>query len=258
MTLRRLTDPVRSVIFNLVFYSTSVMYFLLVSPVVLIPGHKAIRAVIMGYCLMSLFWARWLMGIRFQWRGGEHLPPRGSAVLLAATHQSYADPMLAYILRQDLTALAKKELFNTPLIGPLLSKMRVIEVDRQKGSASEDLDQVVGRVHAEGLMLIVYPQATRVRPGERRRLKSGAFYLQDGRALPVCTAASNSGALWSRGFWHHSGLCVFEIVRQLPTDLDKQAFMTALEEDLVLKSEALIRETGFEEQIAQTQRLTTR
>lgn len=248
MSIRRLTDPIRSILFNIVFYLLSILYFLIVTPVIFVPGSGPIRAVIRYYCLLSLFLARWVMGIRIELRGRDLLPP-DTACVMAAAHQSYIDPMLAYQYRENLTAFAKKELFKTPLVGPLLAKFRAISVDRKKGGASQDMDDVVTRLLDEHLMILVYPQATRRKPGERGRLKSGAYFIQESGALPVYTVATNSGALWSNGFWHHSGLCVFEIVRQLPSGLSRADFMQALHEDLELRSEALMRETGFAGQV---------
>jgi len=254
MTLRRALDPIRSVVFNIAFYTGSLLYFLLVIGVVFIPGNKGIRLAIRGYCQLSMLFARWIMGIRYEWRGVD-LPPEGQPVILAAAHQSYLDPMMAYRYREDVTALAKKELFSTPLVGPLLTKMRVIKVDRQQGGSADSMDDVAKALNAEGRIIIVYPQATRVRPGDRRRLKSGAYVLAKAGNIPVYTVATNAGALWSKGFWHHSGTCVFEICRRLPADMDKTDFMTALENDIVHRSEVLTAESGFADVVKETQAL---
>ncbi len=253
MTLRRMTDPVRSIVFNIAFYLCSVLYFLLVIVTVLMPSHKPVRMAVRYYCKLSLFLARWIMGIRFEWRGTEMLPPEGTPIILAAAHQSYVDPMLAYACREDVTALAKKELFATPFVGALISKMGVIKVDRQKGGATESMDQVAKTLNREGRMIIIYPQATRVRPGGRRRLKSGAYVLAKEGGFPAFTVASNSGALWSRGFWHHSGTCVFEICRKIPKGLDKDSFMRIVEDDVVERSDALAIEAGFADLVAAEQ-----
>ena len=148
-------------------------------------------------------------------------------------------------MRQDVTALAKKELFSLPIIGVILKAMRIIRVDRQSGRAHEAMQGVGEAVRRDGQVLIVYPQATRTKPGVRRKLKSGVYHLAQETGLPVYTVASNAGLFWTRGFFHRSGTIVFEIGPKLPAFETKADFMAAIEERVVFDSEKLMAEAGF-------------
>jgi 1-acyl-sn-glycerol-3-phosphate acyltransferase len=205
------------------------------------PTRKAIHI----YCQTSLFLARYVMGIKYEYRGAEKLPKEG-ALVLAAAHQSYMDPILTYILRQDVTALAKKELFQIPMLGPLLKRIGVIRIDRKSGKAHMGMTDVAHRVKAEGRPIIVYPQATRVPIGERKKLKPGAFFIQKESDLEVYPVATNTGVFWTKGFWHRSGHVIFQVQDPIAPGLEKNTFMDAMEELVVKNSDKLITEVGYQ------------
>ena len=243
--MRRLLDPIRSVFFNIAFYGFTALFVpFIVLPMGYLGGEKGVRKGVYGYCRGSLFLARYVMGIKSEFRGAEKLPKDG-ALILAAAHQSTMDPMMAYMLRGDVTALAKKELFRTPGIGGALKMMRAIRVDRQAGNARSSMDGLGARVLEENRALIVYPQATRIKLGSRKPLKSGAYHLAKDANIPVYTVATSTGLFWTRGFFHRSGTAIFEIKRLLPENMEKDAFMACLEEDVVLASEDLMAEAGY-------------
>ncbi|WP_374764828.1 lysophospholipid acyltransferase family protein [Yunchengibacter salinarum] len=243
--VRKGVDAIRSVLFNLAFYGFNLIYLpLVVLPATLVAGEGAIRRLIWVYCRSSVFLARWVMGIRLVYDGEEALPRTGP-IIIAAAHQSNMDPIITYLLRSDVTALAKKELFRVPVIGRVLSRIGIVKVDRQSGRAHRGMDQVGEAVRAEGKALIVYPQATRVKPGDRRKLKSGAYHLQQDTGLPVYPVATNTGLFWRKGFFHRSGVAVFRVGEKLPHNLSKAAFMERLTDTVVHDSEALAEAAGF-------------
>ncbi|MCO1333618.1 1-acyl-sn-glycerol-3-phosphate acyltransferase [Microbulbifer sp. OS29] len=103
-----------------------------------------------NYCVGTRTIARWVMGIKCEFRGIENLPKEG-ALILAAAHQSYLD----LLLRSDVTALAKRELFTLPIIGPILRKIRVIRVDRKDTNVHLDMQCVGELVQAQKSLLLV-------------------------------------------------------------------------------------------------------
>jgi putative phosphoserine phosphatase/1-acylglycerol-3-phosphate O-acyltransferase len=93
--------------------------------------------------------------------GVERIPARGP-VLVAANHRSYFDvAALALLARQigrPVRFLAKRELFDAPLVGPLARALGGIPVDRGSGS-SEPLRESEAALRA-GEVVIVLPQGT--------------------------------------------------------------------------------------------------
>ena len=80
-----------------------------------------------------------LLGQRFQLTGTDRVPREGG-VLLAFNHISYLDfiygGFAAHPSRRLVRFMAKREIFDNPVSGPLMRSMHHIEVDRGEGVAS--------------------------------------------------------------------------------------------------------------------------
>src|SRR5438270_7098720 len=70
---------------------------------------------------------------RFDIDGTEHVPRRGPAIIVA-NHRSYFDPVLLAMVAaragRSIRFLAKKELFDAPVVGQLMRAVGAIQVDR--------------------------------------------------------------------------------------------------------------------------------
>lgn len=241
----KVTDRIRSLLFNLIFYPFSLLFLgLVVAPLCFARTDGPVRRGIYWYCVGALWVARLCSGIKYEHRFADRLPKDG-ALIIAAAHQSNMDPILTYLVRSDVTALAKKELFRLPFVGQILTKAKIIRIDRQSRSAHRGMDDVAEHVHEYGRPLIVYPQATRVAIGKKKPLKTGAYYLYKDAGLKVYPVATNTGLFWSRGFWHRAGTAVFQIGEAFPEGLSKAEFMERMHEEVVVKSNELVRDAGY-------------
>ncbi len=99
--------------------------------------------------------------VKIDVQGADRLPAEGGA-LLAANHRSYLDPLLmAYTTGQSgrpVRFLAKKELTDTPVIGPITKSLGAIRVDR--GSGSKEPMIAAADCLAGGELVAVFPQGT--------------------------------------------------------------------------------------------------
>ena len=98
---------------------------------------------------------------RFDITGIEHIPARGP-VLLAANHRSYFDvaalALVAARIRRPVRFLAKKEIFDAPVVGMIARAIGGIPVDRGSGS-DQPLLAAEAALRA-GEVVIVLPQGT--------------------------------------------------------------------------------------------------
>ncbi|MBS1191370.1 MAG: 1-acyl-sn-glycerol-3-phosphate acyltransferase [Rhodocyclaceae bacterium] len=141
-----------------------------------------------------------ILGIRTEIRGLENMPAEPCVIL--SKHQSAWET----VALQDLVPpgkycvfVLKKELLKIPFFGWALAAMRMISIDRSAGR--EALDRVVeqGRDRLqEGYCVIIFPEGTRVAPGETRRYKVGGAYLATHVGCQVVPVAHNAGELWPR------------------------------------------------------------
>ena len=133
--------------------------------------------------LVKTFWK--YLGFNFDFQGQDNVPRKGGAIL-AINHTSYLDFALAGTAalpaKRYVRFMAKKELFDNKIAGPLLRGMHHINVDRSNGSAS-----FVAALRAlkSGEIIGIFPEGTISTSFEIKGLKSGAVRLAIGAGVPV-------------------------------------------------------------------------
>ena len=155
-----------------------------------------------------------LLGIRPKVIGLENMPAEPCVIL--SKHQSAWETMTLqdYVPKGAYCVFVlKKELLSVPFIGWGLAAMRMISIDRKAGK--DALDQVVqqGRERLQqGFYVIVFPEGTRVAPGQKKRYKPGGAYLATHVGCKVVPIAHNAGELWPRqAFLKKSGTVTVSI-----------------------------------------------
>jgi 1-acyl-sn-glycerol-3-phosphate acyltransferase len=96
----------------------------------------------------------------------------------------------------------KRELHWVPFFGWGIALCDMIPINRARGR--EALDQVAGiggRKLREGWYMILFPEGTRVDPGQKKRYKLGGTHLSVATGVPVVPIAHNAGDVWPRGKW---------------------------------------------------------
>ena len=141
------------------------------------------------------------LGLKFDFRGIENLPDQShGGAILAINHVSYLDFALAGTaalpMKRYVRFMAKKEIFDNKLAGPLMRGMHHISVDRSNGSAS-----LVAALRAlkDGEIIGIFPEGTISVSFEIKELKSGAVRLAQGSGVPVIpTIIWGSQRLWTK------------------------------------------------------------
>jgi 1-acyl-sn-glycerol-3-phosphate acyltransferase len=140
---------------------------------------------------------RWLCGLRYRVEGREHIPRRDA--VLFWKHQSTWETIAQFGLLPPLACVLKRELMFVPILGWALARLRQIPIDR--GSGGRAVRQVVreGRKRLdEGMLVVIFPEGTRMAPGKTRRygVSGAALARESGR--PVVPVAHNAGDYWPR------------------------------------------------------------
>ncbi|CAM2826815.1 1-acyl-sn-glycerol-3-phosphate acyltransferase [Corynebacterium propinquum] len=150
--------------------------------------------------------ARWLMflqGIEVTVDGAENIPADGGA-LLAINHTGYYDFILggypAYVRgHRTVRMMAKKAIFDTPVVGTLLRMMGHISVDRSAGKGAASKDAAVQKLR-EGKLVGIFPEATISRAFEIKDLKTGAVRIADEADAPLLPVIIwGSQRVWTKG-----------------------------------------------------------
>lgn len=126
-----------------------------------------------------------LLGQDITLTGTEHVPRSGGA-LLAVNHVSYLDfiygGLAAHPSRRLVRFMAKREIFDHRIGGPVMRSMHHIEVDRGEGVAS--YRSAVAHLGA-GEVVGIFPEATISRSFELKEFKTGAVRIAAAAGVPV-------------------------------------------------------------------------
>ncbi len=129
------------------------------------------------------------LGLRFDFQGIENVPKTGGAVI-CMNHVGYLDFALvgtaALPAHRYIRFMAKREIFDHKISGPLMRGMHHISVDRDSGTGS-----FVAALRAlrKGEIVGIFPEGTTSLSFEIDELKSGAVRLAMGAGVPIIPAA---------------------------------------------------------------------
>ena len=234
---------IRSLAFNLYFYVGTLLTAVIGILLVPIPTPVLLRGLLHHWARAVVWGMRWIGGMKIEFRGLEHLPAKGPA-LLANKHHSECDGILLAAQIRGIAFVAMQELFRYPLIGAILYRLQMIRVDTCGGGKErEHLARFAKRAHDSGRHIAIYPEGNLMSPGERERYRSGIYYLARDFDLPVTPVATSVGLLWNRrDWWKQPGRAAVEFLPPIEAGLDKATFMRRLEETIETASDRLIAE----------------
>jgi 1-acyl-sn-glycerol-3-phosphate acyltransferase len=141
--------------------------------------------------------ARGILGIRYRVQGASRIPEKPMIIL--AKHQSAWETLAFQVIFPPQVWVLKRELLRIPFFGWGLAMMSPIAVDR--GSARRALGQLLAQGAErlrQGFFVVIFPEGTRVAPGERRKYGLGGALLAVHSGTPVIPVAHNAGELWAR------------------------------------------------------------
>jgi len=189
--------------------------------------------------------ARVILGLRVEVRG---TPPTGDCIV-AAKHQSFLDILALAQACPRRAFVMKREVLRVPIMGWFARKVGCIPIDRSRGK--EAMKRIIAEVEAararpEGLgQLIIYPEGTRTRPGQRLPYKHGAGTIQRATGLTIHPVAVNCGMFWpKRGIPIRGGTAVIEFLEPLPVGARSSQVMELLEARIEPASDRLFAEAG--------------
>jgi 1-acyl-sn-glycerol-3-phosphate acyltransferase len=186
----------RSVVFEIVRFALTIV-FAVISLLTFAFEPLTRYRIITTWSRLVVALARAVCGVEYRVIGRENLPAEPSIVL--SKHQS-AWETLAYqeILPPQVWVL-KRELLRLPFFGWGLAMMSPIAIDR--GSATRSLKQTLEQGKdrlAKNWWIVIFPEGTRIAPGQRGRYHLGGAWLACKTGAPVVPIAHNAGTLWSK------------------------------------------------------------
>ena len=207
----------RSALFALLFYPGTLIYVLgviIVSPV----GDAPVQAIVHAWSNFHYWLIRHVLGLRLEWDGEI---PEGR-YLIAVKHQSMMEAVDTLRFARTPVVVMKRELTVIPLFGWVTRRYGVIGVDRDAGAAALRVMMAEAKAAiAKGRPVIIFPEGTRIAPGDTPPLRPGFAGLYRALKLPVVPVAHDAGRRWGRGFVKHVGVVHFKVGEIIPPGLKR-------------------------------------
>nr|VFJ44724.1 MAG: 1-acyl-sn-glycerol-3-phosphate acyltransferase [Candidatus Kentron sp. FW]VFJ50478.1 MAG: 1-acyl-sn-glycerol-3-phosphate acyltransferase [Candidatus Kentron sp. FW] len=157
-------------------------------------------------------WIRWnlwclakICSLEYQVEGKENIPATVGVVL--GKHESAWETLALQAIFQPQVWVLKRELLWVPFLGWGLAVLNPIAIDRR--AARRALTQVVqqGRERLKaGIWVVIFPEGTRVVPGETKPYLAGGAMLAKQAGCYVLPVAHNAADFWKRrGFVKRPG-----------------------------------------------------
>ena len=188
---------------SLLFLLGQVVAALLFTPVALLlyPLPPVTRShLVANWARFVIWWLGLTCKLTFRVEGRENLPATPSVIL--SKHQSAWETIAYQVIFPPQAWVLKRELLWIPFFGWGLAATEPIAIDRKAGMRA--LDKVIrdgiDRLR-NGRWVVVFPEGTRVAPGERGRYNPGGAMLAVRAGVPAVPVAHNAGRYWPRRGW---------------------------------------------------------
>lgn len=153
--------------------------------------------IITGWNRLVIWLAGVICGIRYHVIGLENLPDVPAIIM--AKHQSAWETIALPVLLPPMAIVLKRELLRIPFFGWGMAMLSPIAIDRSDGRAA--LKQITEQGQARlaaGMGVLIFPEGTRVAPGEVGRYGIGGAWLATHANALVVPVAHNAGELWPK------------------------------------------------------------
>lgn len=186
----------RGLLFTIVMYAAALVGSSLVLLLFWAP-HNARWVVAKGWADTCVWAGRVICGLDVSTEGQENIPDEPCVFLIKHTTaletywQIAALPPSSWVLKRELLLL--------PVFGWSLAVMKSIAIDRNAGGSA--IKQVIekGKVRIEsGISVCIFPEGTRMPPGETRRYGVSGAALAHEAGCPIVPVAHNAGDLWPK------------------------------------------------------------
>ncbi|MCF6218209.1 MAG: 1-acyl-sn-glycerol-3-phosphate acyltransferase [Gammaproteobacteria bacterium] len=185
---------------SLMFTLGSLLALVVISLVglLLFPLPFKIRyAWITRWAWFNLHWLRITCGINYVIEGWENVPEKPCIVF--SKHQSTFETYALQVILPPQAWVLKRELLWVPIFGWGLALCRPIAIDRGAGrkAVKQIIEQGTERLQ-QGQWVLIFPEGTRVAPGEKKKYGMGGAILANKSGYPVLPVAHNAGEFWRK------------------------------------------------------------
>jgi len=223
----------RNLLFSIIFFSGIIFISILFLPTLILPQNIVlIGGQLMGY--WASFCLRLILSVKIKILGKENIIIN-KKFFIAASHQSMFETFYLQTIFNSPLFILKKELTLIPIFGWYLKKIGSITIKRNKVT-KENLgffDDIKKAIHNTERPLIIFPQATRVKPDERPPFKKGVARVYEELKISCQPIAINSGYVWpKKGPKIPNKEIIVSILPSIDYQMEKSDFVNNLEKKI--------------------------
>ena len=194
-------QAIRAFFFYLLLSSSSFfwcIFCVFIAP--FLPFRERYRLVIQTWCRCATWLAKVVAGIHYEVRGLENIPQQPCVIL--AKHQSTWETFFLSALFEPLSQVVKRELLYVPFFGWAMAMLKPIAIDRSNPKAAlKQLAKQGDERIKQGAWVLIFPEGTRIPPGQIGKFSRGGAALAVNAGLPVLPIAHNAGEYWPKQGW---------------------------------------------------------
>ena len=224
---------IRSFLFTTSFYLTLIIVFFIAIPTLILPSKTTlICGKILAYIIIFLL--KFILGVKVSFSGIENLK-KNERFFVASAHQSLLETFILQAPLKYPIFILKKELLKIPLFGLYLKKIGSIDIVRDT-TTKDNLnffDKIKKNIETSKRPLLIFPQGTRVKFGERLPFKKGVGRIYEALNLPCVPVALNTGKVWPKNsFIRYNHDIKISFLEPIEPGKNKNIFLDDLEKKI--------------------------
>lgn len=191
-----MVNKLRGAIFYVVSAIISIPYSLFALTLWVAPRLLRHRLTIY-WCHIEITALKYICGVRYEIIGADNIKKAGAPIVALSKHQSAWETFYLQLALFPASTLLKKELLSIPVFGWGLRGIHPIAIDRS--NPREALRQLKsdGLAHIrEQYNLLIFPEGTRVNPGERKKYARSGADIAIEAGIDVLPIAVATGHCW--------------------------------------------------------------
>jgi 1-acyl-sn-glycerol-3-phosphate acyltransferase len=188
---------IRSTIFSIVVPVFTVFYSMLCVASYVMPLRYRFH-VVMGWSRTIVWLLKVICCIDYKITGRENIPKDRNGIVMSK-HQSAWETFYLPPRFHQTAIILKRELYWVPFFGWGMAASNPIGINRNdKLSAMNQIITKGKQCLEEGRWVLVFPEGTRIAPGEVGKYRLGGARLASDSGYPVLPVAHDAGYYWSR------------------------------------------------------------
>lgn len=206
--------------------------------VLLLPRRYVVK--VAQFWFHAVAWIeKYVGGLTYRLVHPDYVP--AGPCIIASKHQSSWETFKLHVLFGDPAIVLKWELQLIPFWGWFMFRAGMIAINRKgRTKALSAMVKKARQVLADGRKIVIFPQGTRIPPGEKAPYKSGIAALYSALDVPIIPMAHNAGCFTTRGGWiTKGGTVTLEFLPPIPSGLKRDDMMRRLEISLEEASDRL-------------------